>query len=73
EDRARSRGVTLGRQRPDGMSELRGLITPELRATVEAVEAKLGAPGMCNPDDDTPCVDGAPSQAAIDGDTRSAA
>lgn len=35
EDRARSRGVTLGNQRPDGMSELRGLITPELRATLE--------------------------------------
>ncbi|EUA52956.1 hypothetical protein I550_4588 [Mycobacterium intracellulare 1956] len=73
EDRARSRGVTLGNQRPDGMSELRGLITPELRATFEAVEAKLGAPGMCNPLDDIPCVEGTPSQAAIDGDTRSKA
>ncbi|WP_368681736.1 HNH endonuclease signature motif containing protein [Mycobacterium intracellulare] len=73
EDRARSRGVTLGNQQADGMSELRGLITPELRATFEAVEAKLGAPGMCNPLDDTPCVDGTPSQAAIDRDTRSAA
>ncbi|MCF1815313.1 HNH endonuclease, partial [Mycobacterium intracellulare subsp. intracellulare] len=57
----------------DGMSELRGLITPELRATFEAVEAKLGAPGMCNPLDDTPCVDGTPSQEAIDRDTRSKA
>ncbi|MCA2359264.1 HNH endonuclease [Mycobacterium intracellulare] len=73
EDRARSRGVTLGRQQADGMSELRGLITPELRATFEAVEAKLGAPGMCNPLDDIPCVDGTPSQAAIDRDTRSKA
>ncbi len=73
EDRARSRGVTLGRQQADGMSELRGLITPELRATFEAVEAKLGAPGMCNPLDDIPCVDGTPSQEAIDRDTRSAA
>ncbi|WP_324738514.1 HNH endonuclease signature motif containing protein [Mycobacterium sp. 5-140-3-2] len=73
EDRARSRGVTLGNQQADGMSELRGLITPELRATLEAVEAKLGAPGMCNPLDDIPCVDGTPSQAAIDGDTRSKA
>ncbi|MCA2243476.1 HNH endonuclease [Mycobacterium sp. WUMAC-067] len=73
EDRARSRGVTLGPQQADGMSQLRGLITPELRATVEAVEAKLGAPGMCNPLDDTPCVDGTPSQAAIDRDTRSKA
>ncbi len=73
EDRARSRGVTLGNQQADGMSELRGLITPELRATFEAVEAKLGAPGMCNPLDDIPCVEGTPSQAAIDGDTRSKA
>ncbi|OBH47175.1 hypothetical protein A5690_15780 [Mycobacterium intracellulare] len=73
EDRARSRGITLGNQQPDGMSALRGLITPELRATLEAVEAKLGAPGMCNPLDEMPCVDGTPSQAAIDGDTRSRA
>ncbi|MGV0695106.1 HNH endonuclease signature motif containing protein [Mycobacterium paraintracellulare] len=73
EDRARSRGVTLGNQQPDGMSELRGMITPELRATFEAVEAKLGAPGMCNPLDDIPCVEGTPSQAAIDSDTRSKA
>ncbi len=72
EDRARHRALTLGRQQPDGMSELRGLITPELRATMEAVVAKLGAPGMCNPLDDTPCVDGAPSQDAIDRDPRSA-
>ncbi|BBY10271.1 hypothetical protein MMARJ_10110 [Mycobacterium marseillense] len=73
EDRARQRGLILGGQQPDGMSALRGLITPELRATLEAVEAKLGAPGMCNPGDQTPCVDGTPSQAAIDADTRSRA
>ncbi|GAA4532085.1 HNH endonuclease signature motif containing protein [Mycobacterium paraffinicum] len=72
-ERARRRGLTLGRQGPDGMSELRGLLTPELRATVEAVLAKLAAPGMCNPFDDTPCVDGAPSQDAIDRDARSTA
>ncbi len=73
EDRARRRGLTLGKQGPDGMSELRGLLTPEARATVEAVLAKLAAPGMCNPLEDTPCVDGAPSQEAIDRDTRSTA
>ena len=60
EDRARRRGLTVGKQGPDGMSELRGLLTPEARATVEAVLAKLAAPGMCNPLDDTPCVDGPP-------------
>ncbi|MCA2264472.1 DUF222 domain-containing protein, partial [Mycobacterium marseillense] len=72
-DRARSRGVSLGGQQPDGMSALRGLISAELRATLEAVEAKLGAPGMCNPFDEMPCVDGSPSQEAIERDPRSAA
>jgi Domain of unknown function (DUF222) len=73
DDRARRRGVMLGRQEADGMSALRGWLSPEVRATLEAVWAKLAAPGMCNPSDDTPCVDGSPSQQAIDGDTRSAA
>ncbi|CQD19158.1 REP13E12 repeat protein [Mycobacterium lentiflavum] len=73
DDRARRRGVTLGRQQPDGMSPLTGWITPEARATLEAVLAKLAAPGMCNPDDHTPCVDGAPTQDAIDHDPRSPA
>ncbi|GAA4292930.1 hypothetical protein GCM10023161_40740 [Mycobacterium paraffinicum] len=72
-DRARRRGLVLGRQGPDGMSQLRAMITPELRASLEAVLAKLAAPGMCNPLDDSPCVDGAPSQDAIDRDTRSTA
>ncbi|OBH48045.1 HNH endonuclease signature motif containing protein [Mycobacterium mantenii] len=73
EDRARQRGVTLGNQQADGMSPLRGWLTPEARATLEAVLAKLAAPGMCNPDDETPCVDGAPSEQAIERDGRSAA
>lgn len=72
EDRARRRGLRLGSQHADGMSELRGLITPELRATVEAVLAKLAAPGRCNPEDDNPVVEGVPSQDAIQRDTRSA-
>ena len=58
EDRARQRGLTLGKQQSDGMSRLSGLLTPEARATLEAVLAKLAAPGMCNPDDATACVDG---------------
>ena len=73
DDRARRRGLVLGNQHDDGMSELRGLISPELRATLEAVWAKLAAPGMCHPFDDTACVDGAPSQEAIDGDARGGA
>jgi hypothetical protein len=72
EDRARRRSLTLGKQQPDLMSELRGYITPELRATIETILAKLAAPGMCNPHDDTPVVDGAPSEEAIQRDTRSA-
>ncbi|BBX61430.1 hypothetical protein MSAS_06040 [Mycobacterium saskatchewanense] len=72
-DRARRRGLTMGSQQPDGMSELRGMISPELRATIEAVWAKLAAPGMCDPLDETPCLDGTPTQQAIDGDARSAA
>jgi len=71
-DRARRRGLTLGSQQPDGMSQLRGWLTPETRATLEAVLAKLAAPGMCNPDDKSPCVDDAPSEQAIESDARSA-
>jgi hypothetical protein len=73
DDRARRRGLTLGKQQTDGMSELHGWLTPEARAGLEAVLAKLGAPGMCNPYDATPCVDGAPAQEAIHRDTRSPA
>ncbi|OBJ98559.1 13E12 repeat family protein, partial [Mycobacterium sp. 1245852.3] len=73
DDRARARGLTLGNQQADGMSALRGWLTPEARATLEAVLAKLAAPGMCNPDDDTPCVDGSPSEQVIERDSRSTA
>jgi hypothetical protein len=71
DDRARRRGLNLGRQGSDGMSELRGWLTPEARASLEAVLAKLAAPGMCNPDDENPCVDGSPSEQAIERDSRS--
>jgi hypothetical protein len=43
EDRARRRGLTLGNQQADGMSTLSGWLTPETRATLEAVLAKLAA------------------------------
>ncbi|WP_459971737.1 13E12 repeat family protein, partial [Mycobacterium sp. MUNTM1] len=69
-DRARLRGLVLGNQQADGMSRLSGWLTPEARATLEAVLAKLAAPGMCNPDDGTPVVDGAPSEEAVQRDTR---
>ncbi|QNI08668.1 HNH endonuclease [Mycobacterium kubicae] len=73
DDRARRRGLSLGKQDVDGMSRLTGYLTPEARATLEAVLAKLAAPGMCNPDDDTPCVAGAPSEDAVRHDLRSTA
>jgi hypothetical protein len=71
EDRARRRGLTLGRQDIDGMSRLSGWLTPEARATLEAVLAKTATPGLCNPDDHTPIVDGPPDQDAQRRDTRS--
>ncbi|ORV06389.1 13E12 repeat family protein [Mycobacterium celatum] len=71
DDRARRRGLTLGKQGPDLMSHLSGWITPELRATLEAVWAKLAAPGMCNPADSAPIVDGTPCEETARRDTRS--
>ena len=70
-ERARRRHLILGKQGADGMSEIRGLLDPEARATLDAVLAKLAVPGMCNPENDTPCVDGPASQTAIQGDARS--
>jgi Domain of unknown function (DUF222) len=70
-DRARRRGLSLGNQDIDGMSRLSGWLTPEAHATVEAVLAKLAAPGMANPDDDAPVVDGPPAEEAVQRDTRS--
>ncbi len=72
-DRARRRGLTLGNHDPDGMSRLSGWLTPEARATLEAVLAKTAAPGMCNPDDDTPAVDGPAPEEAARRDARSPA
>ena len=71
-EHARKRGLTIGRQELNGMSKLSGWVDPELRAALDAVFAKLAAPGYCNPDDADPCVDGTPSQAQISADTRTA-
>ena len=70
-DRARRRYLIIDKQDVDGMSRLHGLLDPEARATLDAVLAKLAAPGMCNPDDEAPCVDGEPTDAAVQGDARS--
>jgi hypothetical protein len=70
-DRARRRSMTVGKQGPDGMSEVRGWIDPETRGLWDAVAAKAAAPGMCNPDDDKPCIDGEPTPEHVRGDLRS--
>ena len=72
-ERARKRGIMLGKQEFDGMSRLSGLVTPELRAALEAMLAKLAAPGACNPDDETPVVDATPDEDAVRRDHRSQA
>ncbi len=57
-DRAARRGLTLGRQGPDGMSRLSGWLTPEARAYLEAVGAAV-RPGHHVPDSAAVVVDGA--------------
>ncbi|KIU15691.1 HNH endonuclease signature motif containing protein [Mycolicibacterium llatzerense] len=69
----RDRALTLGKQRPDGTSELRGVLTPAARAAYEALMVKYAAPGMCNPADAQPCMSGTPTQEQIDADTRTLA
>jgi hypothetical protein len=73
EERARKRGIVLGRQECDEMSRISGLVTPELRAAIEAMLAKLAAPGACNPEDEIPVVDATPDEDAVRRDHRSAA
>ena len=70
-DRARRRGITIGRQGADGLARISGWVTPEFQVTWEAILAKLAAAGRCNPDEGEPCVDGEPSQTQIDTDLRS--
>ena len=70
-DRARRRYLTIGKQDRDGMSEIRGRLDPETRAALDAVLAKWAAPGMCNPDDDNPSLDGDPPADNLSGDLRS--
>jgi len=72
-ERARRRGLWIGKQQADGMTPVRGLLDPLGLATWEAVAAKLAAPGMCNPHDESPCISGTPSHDQIAADDRSAA
>ena len=72
-ERDRRRGVTKGPQGIDKMTPFKGTLTPEAWAIYEAIFAKWAAPGMCNPDDEHPCLSGTPTQAQIEGDHRSLA
>ncbi|SKR46594.1 Conserved protein of uncharacterised function possible rep13e12 repeat protein [Mycobacteroides abscessus subsp. abscessus] len=72
-DRARRRGISIGRQGADGMSALSGLLDPETRAYFDAVLSKLAAPGMCDPRDESPTTEGEPDSAAAERDTRTSA
>ena len=73
QDRARRRGLLIGPQDPDGMSAIRGWLSPELRAGLEAVPAKWAAPGMCNPADETAVIDGEPGEDGAGRDARRSA
>lgn len=70
-DRARQRGFTWAGQRPDGMSIGKLVASPELRANLDAWLARFAAPGMCNPDDEKPCVSGEPDDESAGRDSRS--
>lgn len=72
-DRARKRGFTWCGQQSDGMSIGKLIASPELRANIDAWLARFAAPGMCNPDDQAPCVDGEPSEDATNNDARTPA
>lgn len=72
-DRARKRGFTWCGQQSDGMSVGKLSASPELRANIDAWLARFAAPGMCNPDDQIPCVDGEPSEDAAGNDARTPA
>jgi hypothetical protein len=72
-ERDRRRGLTRGPQQRDGNITVRANLTPEGWATYEAIFAKWAAPGMCNPADEHPCINGTPTQEQIDNDHRSLA
>ncbi len=72
-DRALQRGFTWGRRRADGMREGKLVADPELQAEMEPWFAKFAAPGMCNPDDETPTTAGEPTDEAAQRDSRSCA
>jgi uncharacterized protein DUF222 len=71
-ERARKRGIVIGKQRPDGTATINGVLTPEALAIWEAVFAKEAAPGHNNPDDQND-PDGQPGPGAADGQSGAGA
>ena len=69
-DRALRRGFRWGPQQADGISQGRLWATPALRAELDALFAKLAAPGMCNPSDQSPLVDCESTPEQADADQR---
>jgi hypothetical protein len=69
-DRERRRELTFGKQGADGMTPVSGWLDPEAAAYWEAIMAKLAAPGMCNPADQYPQVDGEPTDEHATSDQR---
>lgn len=72
QDRARKRHFTM---KPQGIDKMRSgtfCADPELAACLEAIFAKLAAPGMCHPEDAQPVVDGVPDREAAGRDNRTA-
>ncbi|HME50404.1 DUF222 domain-containing protein, partial [Mycobacterium sp.] len=65
--RAARRGLRLGPQDADGMSRGSFWLDPEARSYLEALLAKAARPGMCNPADPLPSVDGDPDPVAASG------
>lgn len=64
-DRARRRALVLGRQGPDGMSKLTGLLDPQARASFEAIAAAV-RPGRHVPDGPKGRDDRTPAQRCHD-------
>jgi Domain of unknown function (DUF222) len=54
------------------MTPIKGLLDPQARAALDVVLANWAAPGMCNPETETPRLDDEASESVAERDTRSA-
>ncbi|WP_457221595.1 13E12 repeat family protein [Mycolicibacterium sp. CBM1] len=71
-DRAKKRGIVIGKQGPDGMSRIVGWLTPAMRAKWEAALKKEAAPGHNIPENPTVLGAGT-TEDQIKADTRTPA